>query len=68
MIWGDPLDNWRDNRLVFWVLAAPGTLWLVVFFLAPLAIVCAMSFGEQVSLVDTQITGTLANYVRAIGK
>ncbi len=52
---------------MFWVLAAPGTLWLVFFFLAPLAIVCAMSFGEQVSLVDTKITGTLANYVRAIG-
>ncbi len=52
---------------MFWILAAPGTLWLVFFFLAPLAIVCAMSFGEQVSLVDTQITGTLANYVRAIG-
>ena len=52
---------------MFWVLAAPGTLWLVFFFLAPLAIVWAMSFGEQVSLVDTKITGTLANYVRAIG-
>lgn len=61
------MDNWRDNKLVFWILAAPGTFWLVFFFLAPLAIVWAMSFGEQVSLVKTEITGTLANYARAIG-
>jgi len=52
---------------VFWVLAVPGTFWLVVFFLAPLAIVWALSFGEQTSLVDTQITGTLENYIRALG-
>ena len=52
---------------MFWVLAVPGTFWLVVFFLAPLAIVWALSFGEQTSLVDTQITGTLENYIRALG-
>ena len=39
----------------------------MVFFLAPLAIVWALSFGEQTSLVDTEITGTLENYVRAVG-
>ena len=61
------MDSWRDNKLVFWFLAAPGTFWLVVFFLAPLAIVWALSFGEQTSLVDTEITGTLENYARAVG-
>lgn len=44
----------------------PGAVWLVVFFLAPLAIVWALSFGEKVSLVDNEITGTLENYSRAL--
>ena len=44
----------------------------MVFFLAPLAIIWALSFGEkavidgQVSITETDITGTLANYLRAL--
>jgi len=59
------VDSWKSNRLVFWVLAAPGTLWLLVFFLAPLAIVWALSFGERVGVIDIDINGTLENYARA---
>ncbi|MGI9371100.1 MAG: ABC transporter permease [Hyphomicrobiales bacterium] len=43
----------------------PGTFWLLAFFLIPLGIVWALSFGENVSITETQVTGTLANYVRA---
>lgn len=61
------MDNWRKNPLAFWIFFGPGTFWLVVFFLAPLAIVWAMSFGEQVSLTQTKFTGTLKQYTRALG-
>ncbi len=49
---------------MFWILALPGTFWLVVFFLIPLGIIWFMSFGEKAGLIDINITGTLANYVR----
>jgi spermidine/putrescine transport system permease protein len=58
------VESWKENRFVFWVLGSPGTFWLVVFFLIPLGIIWAMSFGEKTSLLDIEITGTLANYVR----
>lgn len=46
----------------------PGTTWLILFFLAPLAIIWAISFGENTSLVKTEITGTLDNYWRAMAE
>ncbi len=61
------MENWRKNPKVFWIFAIPGTFWLVVFFLAPLALVWIMSFGEQVSLTETKFTGTLKQYGRALG-
>ncbi len=60
------MDHWRDHKLAFWVFAIPGTAWLVVFFLAPLAIVWALSFGENISITQTRVTGTLENYGRAL--
>ncbi len=60
------MESWRDNRFVFWVFALPGTLWLLVFFIAPLAIIWALSFGEQVDLVNVEVTGTLQQYARAL--
>lgn len=66
MGWRVGMESWKDNKLAFWIFAIPGTFWLVVFFIAPLAIVWALSFGEQVSLVDTKVTGTLKNYTRAL--
>lgn len=61
------MDDWRKNPKAFWIFWLPGTFWLVVFFLAPLAIVWVMSFGEQVSLTETKFTATLKQYVRALG-
>ena len=58
------MESWKKNRAVFWILALPGTFWLVVFFLIPLGIIWFMSFGEKAGLIDINITGTLANYVR----
>jgi spermidine/putrescine transport system permease protein len=60
------MESWKQNRFVFWVFAIPGTVWLAVFFLAPLAIIWALSFGEQVDLVNVEITGTFKQYERAL--
>lgn len=60
------MESWRKNPLVFWALNLPATLWLLVFFIAPLALVWVMSFGEKRGAVDIEITWTLANYVRAL--
>ncbi len=43
----------------------PGIFWLAVFFIIPLALIWGMSFGEKTSIVDIEITGTLANYLRS---
>jgi spermidine/putrescine transport system permease protein len=65
------LENWKNNRGAFWVLALPGTFWLVLFFVIPLGLMWFMSFGEkavidgEVSITEIDITGTLANYVRS---
>ena len=60
------MEHWRKNPAAFWIFFGPGTFWLVVFFLAPLAIIWVMSFGEQVSLTETRVTGTLKQYARAL--
>lgn len=59
------MESWRRNPLVFWVINLPPTVWLVVFFLAPLALVWVLSFGEKRGILDIEITWTLANYARA---
>ena len=60
------MEDWRRTPLVFWVTSLPPTFWLVFFFLIPLALVWVMSFGELDGLVDIKITGTFANYARAL--
>ena len=59
------MESWKDNRQVFWILALPGTFWLLCFFLLPLGIIWLMSFGEKTSITDVAVTGTLVNYLRA---
>ncbi|MEM7058451.1 MAG: ABC transporter permease [Pseudomonadota bacterium] len=66
------MEHYRKNPKAFWVLAGPGSFWLVLFFLIPLAIIWVLSFGEKavidgkVSITETEITWTLANYTRAL--
>ena len=66
------MESFRKNQRVFWILASPGSFWLLVFFLVPLGIVWMLSFGEKavidgkISITETEITWTLANYVRAL--
>ncbi|MGD8964819.1 MAG: ABC transporter permease, partial [Gammaproteobacteria bacterium] len=60
------MESWRRNPRTFWVFALPPSLWLVLFFLVPLAMVWVMSFGEKVGLIDIVITWRPDNYMRAL--
>jgi spermidine/putrescine transport system permease protein len=56
----------QERRLAFLATAIPPIAWIVVFFLAPLAIVWAYSFGQNAGLTDVEINGTFANYTRPL--
>jgi len=60
------VDNWRKNPLVFWVFALPPSLWLVAFFLVPLALIWVLSFGEKSGLIQVVVTWVPDNYLRAL--
>ncbi|MBA3810665.1 MAG: ABC transporter permease [Caulobacteraceae bacterium] len=59
-------ESWKRARAVFATFAGPPVLWLAAFFLVPLAIIWAYSFGDNASLTRIAISGTLANYIHAI--
>jgi len=59
-------ESWKRARAVFATLAGPPVVWLFAFFLIPLAIIWAYSFGENQSLTHIAINGTLSNYIHAI--
>jgi len=39
-------------------------LWMMLFFVVPLSVIWAYSFGRTLGLTEVVVTGTLANYVR----
>jgi spermidine/putrescine transport system permease protein len=59
-------ESWKRAKGVFAALAIPPVAWLGVFFLVPMAIIWAYSFGENRSLTQIAIDGTFANYIHAI--
>jgi len=58
----EPRSRREKWRLLF--LLAPGLFWLVVFFLVPLIIVFAISFGERGTYGGVRWTLSLHNYAR----
>lgn len=58
-------QEWKDAKRPFAVIFGPPAMWLLVFFMVPLAIVGAYSFGRPVGLTEIEVTGTLQNYVRS---
>jgi len=60
------MEDWRKNKLVFWILYLPPTAWLVLFFTIPLAIVWVYSFGERGPLGQTELAISFANYLRSL--
>jgi spermidine/putrescine transport system permease protein len=55
------LDSWKNYKSVFFTLATPGTLWLLLFFILPLGILFAMSLGGK-AVIDGQISATEFDY------
>ncbi len=51
---------------LFVALGGPPLVWLTLFFLIPMALIGALSLGENVSLTRIAVTGTLANYAHAL--
>lgn len=60
------MQDWKQQKGVFAAIAATPLLWLAVFFVIPLSVVWLYSFGRNVGLTEIDITGTLANYARAL--
>lgn len=56
------MQNWFENKRFFWATMLAPTLWFLFFFVAPMALVWAYSFGENSGLIDIAITGTFENY------
>lgn len=50
----------------FWTTSLPPLFWVAVFFLVPMAIVWGYSFGQNKSLTEIEVSGTFANYARAV--
>jgi len=58
-------QTWKQAKGAFAAVFAPPTFWLVFFFLIPLAVIWAYSFGVNASPTEISLTGTFANYFRA---
>jgi spermidine/putrescine transport system permease protein len=59
-------ESWTKAKAVFWTLFATPTFWLAAFFIAPLAIIWAYSFGQNAGLTAITINGTFANYAHGL--
>ncbi len=55
------MDSWKNFKAVFFTLATPGTLWLLLFFIIPLTILFAMSLGGK-AVIDGEISSTQFEY------
>ncbi|GGJ43134.1 spermidine/putrescine ABC transporter permease [Sphingopyxis bauzanensis] len=58
-------QDWKTSKRTFAAVSLPTLLWVVVFFLVPMAIVWLYSFGENRGLTEIEFSGTLDNYKRA---
>jgi spermidine/putrescine transport system permease protein len=56
----------KANRSLFAAIAAAPVAWLIAFFIVPLGLVWLYSFGRNVGLTEIDISGTFANYARAL--
>lgn len=58
--------DWFRNPGAFFLILLPPLGWFLLFFLVPMAVVWAFSFGTNVGAAGVEITGTFANYARAL--
>jgi spermidine/putrescine transport system permease protein len=59
-------QTWKQAKAAFGVVLTPPAFWLVAFFLIPMAVIWAYSFGQNEGLADIALTGTFRNYFRAL--
>jgi spermidine/putrescine transport system permease protein len=59
-------QTWRQAKAAFAAISIPPIAWLALFFLAPMAVIWAYSFGENTGPITIDFTGTFANYARAL--
>jgi len=57
---------WRQSRGAFATSFAPPAAWLALFFIVPLAVIWAYSFGHTVGMTHIAINGSFHNYARAL--
>jgi spermidine/putrescine transport system permease protein len=57
-------QSWSRAKAPFAAVFTAPALWLFLFFLVPLAVIWAYSFGRTVGLTDIAIDGTFSNYAR----
>ena len=60
------MQDWRFHRRAFATVAAAPIGWLLLFFLVPLGIVWAYSFGQNDGLTNIRISGTFSNYAHSL--
>jgi spermidine/putrescine transport system permease protein len=60
------MEDIRNRLGVFLAFSSPTLIWLLLFFVVPLAIIWLYSFGETVSLTTIETTWTLDNYRRML--
>ena len=58
--------DWRRAKTGLAALLGPPLGWFLLFFAVPMAVVWAYSFGTNVGVSDIDISGTFANYARAL--
>ena len=58
-------QSWRQSRGPFAATFAPPALWLGLFFVIPLGVIWAYSFGHTVGMTSISVNGTLDNYTHA---
>jgi spermidine/putrescine transport system permease protein len=59
-------QSWKQAKAAFGVILAPPVFWLALFFIVPMGIIWLYSFGQNEGLTDIKLTGTFANYLRAL--
>ena len=58
-------QDWKENKSSFLAVSLVPVGWTLLFFLVPMAIVWAYSFGRNAGLTEIDLVGTLDNYKRA---
>lgn len=59
------MDDWKDYKRVFLTLATPGSLWLALFFIVPMAFLFVLSFSSK-AMVGGETSSTVYDYFNTV--